>query len=97
MFLARKGRFCPTFAGAQQHLMLCGFCSALCDCTAAECQGKPVQWCWCSTRPLAQPTTVLAGKQKMYQGIDIGKFVPLDVLPAGESATVLYVHYRCVL
>ena len=35
-----------------------------------------------------------AGKQKMYQGVDIGRSVPLDVLPAGEAANVLHVHYR---
>ena len=38
---------------------------------------------------------MLAGKQKMYQGVDIARNVPLDVLPMGQAADVVFVHYRC--
>ena len=31
----------------------------------------------------------------MYQGVDVGRTVPLDVLPVGQAADVLHIHYRC--
>ena len=36
-------------------------------------------------------------KQRMYQGVDIARNVPLDVLPQGSAADVLHVHYRCTV
>ena len=35
-------------------------------------------------------------KQKMYQGVNVGRHVPIDVLPIGSFANVIDVHYRCL-